>query len=250
MPIYRAKRKIAIQPPTGIEIRQAHQSNKATGPATLPRQTSRTLRKETQAQKNGKKTVYAHHFGWGWDKSTLGYVISRLGLPKKWQPTAIINERVRTHTPKKPLIVLDWGCGDGTLCATLATEFASAKNIRFFGYSDRTYEEWANHRDRVTFLFRPKENLPRYFKPKSIGFIIAHLSFVHLKPDELKIHLSQLKPKLEENAFILTDKRATYGPHEQTTIQIFEQAGFKLVAEGKDGFVFQNKVHTKIKNKD
>jgi len=85
-----------------------------------------------------------------------------------------------------PIVILDWGCGEGTGLVGLLQEIKKLGilNVEIIGYSDEYYEEWEELPEGITVIFDIAENLPRYIQQETISFIYTHLGLSHLLRDE------------------------------------------------------------------
>ncbi len=82
----------------------------------------------------------------------------------------------RFNKTKKPVFVLDWGCGKGNALTELAK---TNKNVKCYGFARDSHNEWRNN-SHVKFIQNDAESLFRYFKNGSLDLVISRLGLLHL----------------------------------------------------------------------
>lgn len=94
-----------------------------------------------------------------------------------------IIEKIRTlkkRNPSKNIVVLDWGCGEGTGVIELKRLLeAEGINIQAYGLSHDYYAKWQIAPKGVSFILDSGENLQHYFKNNSINLIVSTSALAH-----------------------------------------------------------------------
>jgi SAM-dependent methyltransferase len=78
---------------------------------------------------------------------------------------------------RKPVVILDWGCGRGRAITTLAR--LHGKKANCYGYGDQDYPQWRKN-PRVKFIKNTYDRLLRYFPDASVDLIFSRLGLSHL----------------------------------------------------------------------
>ncbi len=109
---------------------------------------------------------------WEWKQfsSPLGRVSQNLGVNL---PTWI---HARFEQKKKPLTVMDWGCGDGRTIEKLAQRFPN--EVHAYGYDHHSREKWISN-PHVKFIHQDPERMLRYMKDGSMDLIYSHYGLTH-----------------------------------------------------------------------
>ncbi|QQR93010.1 MAG: class I SAM-dependent methyltransferase [Candidatus Iainarchaeum archaeon] len=108
---------------------------------------------------------------WTQFKSPLGRVSTNIGI----DIPAWIQRR---HAQKrKPLTVLDWGCGDGTTIEQLAKRYP--EEVHAYGYDHQSRRTWITS-TRVKYIHNDATSMLRYIKKGSMDLIYSHYGLTHL----------------------------------------------------------------------
>ncbi|MDD5148012.1 MAG: hypothetical protein PHH08_00940 [Candidatus ainarchaeum sp.] len=78
---------------------------------------------------------------------------------------------------KRPLVVLDWGCGAGDAISGLASEYR--RKVRAYGFAKDIHENWAKIKN-VKLIGQTKEGLLRMLKDNSVDLIYSTLGLGYL----------------------------------------------------------------------
>jgi len=105
----------------------------------------------------------------------------------------------RCGNAKSQVTVLDWGCGKGTAATELA-QFGG-KNVKVYGCSDVSYEEWLKN-DKVKFIHETAEDTLRYFKDGSLDIIYSYYGLWHLEKSPVP-YIGRLAQKLKKGGKII-----------------------------------------------
>lgn len=92
----------------------------------------------------------------------------------------------------KPVVVLDWGCGQGQAIEEVGKHFG--ERVRAYGFSKDSHKEWkrATH---AKLILNTADRMLRYFKPGSIDLIYSHFGLYHYHPAPYLVKLvTRLKP--------------------------------------------------------
>lgn len=234
MPVYRAKKPVKrVDSP--IPLPKGNKRFVFRDPA-FPTERG-VLKTKAKIEQHGNKRKWTAHQGWGYFRTPLISIQSRMGLRPAWQIDRVMMRKLIGHTPEKPLYVVDWGCGEGTAAVDLQA-IAQRYPAKVIGYSDVSYQAWDINRKKVDIIWTPKEDLPRFFRKRKIGIIYSHLGLMHLTPEELFEHLRDMSRCLERNAVLITDLGGEIRDAPAEHINAIRSAGFRMVARGKDGAAF------------
>lgn len=161
------------------------------------------LEKEVrETYNNGKKIKeYAERQHWIVERSPLDTITFTI----PWLDSFI----KKTFKKKgKPVVVLDWGCGNGNAINELAEK--CGEMVHAYGYSKDSYKEWVNS-DKVKFIHATKEKLPRYLKNNSVDLIYSHIGIGHTfisywgEIDQQVAYIKKIVPKLSKGGRLVFD---------------------------------------------
>ncbi|MBI4043908.1 MAG: class I SAM-dependent methyltransferase [Candidatus Diapherotrites archaeon] len=79
---------------------------------------------------------------------------------------------------KRPVNVLDWGCGQGTAITELVKRLPSKVNA--YGYSKDFYPSWTEN-PHVKFIQETHDQVPRFFKKIPLDLILSLAGLHHLQ---------------------------------------------------------------------
>lgn len=113
--------------------------------------------------------------------------------------------RKQFTTYGKPTVVLEWGTGNTRALSELARETRGM--TRCIGYGRDSYRTWKSNR-LVETIQRPHEQLPRFFKEKSVGIIFSHHGLQHLLAtigmEKFSTYVGELATKLKEGGVFVS----------------------------------------------
>lgn len=84
---------------------------------------------------------------------------------------------------RKPVVVLDWGCGKARAIEKIASQYKGTINA--YGFSKDSYGQWSKIKN-VKLIHATKEDLLRYLKNDSVDVIYSWLGLDYLFPLEKK----------------------------------------------------------------
>ncbi len=142
---------------------------------------------------------------WSVRKTPLDKIETNLAFPI----TRFISNRLRSR--KKPVEVLDWGCGTGIAAETLGKKMKDKAIV--FGCSADSYTEWADA-THVHLLHTTGPDLFRYLKSHSFDLIYSHWGLRNTRYMETNLgqeignraeYIAQLVGKLKKNGKLVFD---------------------------------------------
>jgi hypothetical protein len=105
----------------------------------------------------------------------------------------------------KPIVTVEWGAGN----TRALSEFARATRgmTRCIGYGRDSYRTWKRNR-LVETIQQPYEQMPRFFKEKSIGILYSHHGLQHLLtqigPEAFADYVGVLSTRLRPNGVLVS----------------------------------------------
>ena len=123
-------------------------------------------------RKPEKRIEHRTEFGeWKQFSSPLSRVSTNLGTDiAGWV-------RQRFEHTRRPLTVLDWGCGDGKTIEQVTQRFPGI--VHAYGYDHRSYAPWLASKN-VKYIHQDPGRMPRYIKKGSMDLIYSHYGITHL----------------------------------------------------------------------
>jgi trans-aconitate methyltransferase len=119
-----------------------------------------------------KKLQHRSEIGeWKQFSSPLSRVSSNIGVNL---PGWIQQHHVEA---KRPLAVLDWGCGDGATIEEVARRFPTG--VHAYGYDHHSHAPWLKS-ENVKYIHQDAAGMPRYIKKGSMDLIYSHYGLTHL----------------------------------------------------------------------
>lgn len=100
----------------------------------------------------------------------------------------IINRCHQSATGNDSIVIIDWGCGAGHTLAQL-NRWLQALNIncvQLYGFANEFHADWLKAPSNLTFILDVADNLPRYFKTRSIDFIYSIAGLYYLFIPEIE----------------------------------------------------------------
>ena len=158
---------------------------------------------EKKVYRQAGKRRYRKRKKWKMEGTSFNWV-AEIGFPRIF--SSFLGERnfieMRFREKGRPLVVLDWGCGNGRAIKGLAEKYKG--KVYAYGYSGDSYKEWKGNQ-KVKFIHTTKEDLLRYLKDSSVDLIYSHLGLDHLfgnrlsaKTQEAIDYIAKLVPKLSK----------------------------------------------------
>jgi SAM-dependent methyltransferase len=163
------------------------------------------------------KRAYVKRHGWLKTERSLFQIEEDLYFPiEKWA-------KERFNQTKKPVVVLDWGCGQGKAIGEVARKLN--EKVKCYGFSKDSYGRW--HRNsRVKFIHETADGLLRYLKAGSVDLIFSGLGIHHLpvllQPGGTEAYLWRLSEKLSLGGVLVSD----FSPREWDPRSLLEDAQF------------------------
>ncbi len=121
-----------------------------------------------------KRKVRKHYYAarkWTERNNTYSTIVQKMGF------SPIAFARRRTKETGKPVVILDWGCGNGRAIQRIAGE---GNYVKCYGYGKDSYPEW-NNPSRVQFIQESSERAMRYFtRLGGIDLIYSHWGLTHI----------------------------------------------------------------------
>lgn len=139
----------------------------------------------------------------------------------------------------KPIVTLEWGTGNTRALSEFARETRGM--TRCIGYAQDSLRTWKRNR-LVETIQRPHEQLPRFFKEKSVGIIFSHHGLQHLLTrigvEPFSEYVGQLATRLQEGGvFVSYPIRKLIEPKlqqellEKITKALFRKGTFEIRVE-------------------
>lgn len=191
-------------------------------------------------KRQGKKRILHKHDGWRTHTSSLQQINQTFGFPSKWKLQNVIRRLASVRTSKNPLVVLDWGCGNGRALRELE-KMTDPSTTRLLGYSDVSYPEW-NKVTRTRIIYENKHDLLRYIKPGSLGVIFSHLGILHLI--DKNEYVVELAKKLEIGGLFFLDEGQLVKELEKETL---ERAGIVRILRADIKRGYAGSIYQKIR---
>ena len=171
------------------------------GKGRTERERERFLEKKVYRQVG--KQRYRKRKKWNLEGTSFNWV-AEIGFPRIF--SSLLGERnfieMRFREKSRPLVVIDWGCGNGRAIKELAEKYKG--KVYAYGYSGDSYTEWGGNQN-VKFIHATKEDLLRYVKDSSVDLIYSHLGLDYLfgkrlsaKTQEAIDYIAKLVPKLSK----------------------------------------------------
>lgn len=155
---------------------------------------------ETRLTRLNRKRIFQKRKTYGFESTPLALVEDRL----RFNISNFIEDT--SMELKRPIVVLDWGCGKGAALRGLARKFND--KVRLYGFSADSYKEWGPENSanlQIAFIQETAENSHRYFKPNSVDLIFSRLGLVKVKYEKYFFQLlAQLSSKLSTNGMLVT----------------------------------------------
>jgi trans-aconitate methyltransferase len=129
------------------------------------------LEQEVTRISNSAPRQYLSQIGWTHEQTSLLKVEQYLVFPIR----RFVSARFRRL--KRPIVVLDWGCGTGE--SIRALQKGSGKKIRTYGFAKESHQEWTND-PNTKYIHSTAEDLLRYVRKNSVDLIYSHLGMSHL----------------------------------------------------------------------
>lgn len=126
------------------------------------------IEKAIYRERGSKRRYYGERVKWGVENSSMEKIETM--LPLIFEEGNFIEERFRQK--KKPVVVLDWGCGNGLAIKQFAKKYG--KKIRAYGFAKDSYKEWLKTRS-VKFIHATANDLLRYLKDDSVDLVYSYL---------------------------------------------------------------------------
>jgi len=127
---------------------------------------------EKSVERQGKKRAYSNRTVWSQEHASLPVIAHN--FPQIFRSGGFIDQRIAEM--KRPLAVLDWGCGSGVAADELARELGG--KARVYGFSKDSYRKWQGI-DNVKFIHSSSADLLRYIKPGSLDLIYSFNGLRH-----------------------------------------------------------------------
>jgi len=117
-----------------------------------------------------------------------------------------IREIRKRWGPNQPIVVVDWGCGDGTALCQLARELqmAGIQNILLFGFADMPFPEWNKAPSEVTFILDTVTNMHLYFSKGEIDLIYSFSGLDRLHEDLIVEQFAEFLLLLDREGVVFT----------------------------------------------
>ena len=87
----------------------------------------------------------------------------------------------------KSFVIIDWGCGAGHTLMQLEgwLQDENIQGIKLYGFANEIHPEWQYAPENITFILDVADQLPFYFKPRSVDFIYSIAGLYYLFLPEL-----------------------------------------------------------------
>lgn len=139
---------------------------------------------------------------------------------------------------RKPVVVLDWGCGTGLAASEIAKKYEG--KARVYGFSKDSYKEWGGIQN-VKLIHATAEDLLRYLKDNSVDLIYSYIGMAHypiaaFDPEALPNYLEKLGRKVSSGGKIVL----TIGdPYALKGIREMLEKKFDVKEVSKPGYAFR-----------
>ncbi|MDO8625491.1 MAG: class I SAM-dependent methyltransferase [Candidatus Diapherotrites archaeon] len=135
----------------------------------------------------------------------------------------------RNKLLKRPVVVLDWGCGRGDAITEIGSTFG--ESVKAIGFGKDIYPEW-NHNPNATFIAATKEDLFRYLKNGSVDLIYSSIGLKHIlfPPADAVQYIGRLCEKLAPGGALVFDwTRKSHIEKDSKMIKVKNQRFLKAV---------------------
>ena len=138
------------------------------------------INREVSRKRQGKKRLYGHTEYWTDTRCSFAEISIRFPMifGDLKRDSYFIEERFRKT--RKPVVVLDWGCGEGLAISQLAGKYG--KKVNAYGFSKDSFENWTKIRN-AKLIHATKEDLLQYLKDNSVDLVYSHIGLKYLFPN-------------------------------------------------------------------
>ncbi len=188
------------------------------------------VNKETELNRyNPKVKSYRERHPWHKNRSTLNQVETFLGF----SISDFISKRSKLL--RRPIVVLDWGCGNGRALRDIARKFK--QNVKLYGFSKDSFSDWNRSKNQITFIQETSENTTRFFSKVSVDLIYSHYGLNHLYE----------QPKFEKFAGDLIERLSVGGVLVFNAMDYERDSRGDVILDKINGELGKRKISVKLK---